>query len=391
MIYDWCSYACSEQNFENNLHLMYYYYAATDKDSENIRADWQKRNLKVDMGQELESWQLDAFLKDNIFENNINLSVLPENSFLIQFKFILKKPYISIDEQDFYIIDNPIRKDKVFNLPYIAPSSWKGSLRSALFHSGYNSENEKIQSMFGIKNTENDELLTKGRVHLFSTFFMKKGLEIINPHDREKRVGTVPILFECVPAGESGTFTLLYVPYYLFLDFNENNFTKQILDDLLLLSEGLKSMFLAYGFGAKTSSGFGIVEDKLENGKITLKTKNITVSTQVEVKPPEKNFEKYLNEDGKVKEIFMGSGEDGLLSNKEYNTKASQFKEGSLNEFKKFRTWYKCHACNWQKHLQSKTKTSPEWPSLSFNTFDELIAVAKDISQELLNSKEEGQ
>lgn len=391
MIHDWCSYACSEQNFENNLHSMYYYYAATGKDPEDIRADWQKRNLKTDMGQELESWQLDAFLKDNIFENNINLSVLPKNSFLIQFKFILKKPYVSIDEQGFYIIDNPIRKDKVFNLPYIAPSSWKGSLRSALFHSGYNSENEKIQSIFGIKNTENDELLTKGRVHLYPTFFMKKGLEIINPHDREKRVGTVPILFECVPAGESGTFTLLYVPYNLFLAFNENNFKKQILEDLLLLSEGLKSMFLTYGFGAKTSSGFGIVEDKLENGKITLKSKNITVSAQVEVKPPEKNFEKYLDEDGKVKEIFEGNGEDGLLSNKEYNCKVSQFKESSLSEFKKFRTWYKCHACDWQKYLQSKYKISPEWPTWSFNTFDELIDVAKDISQNLQYFREEGQ
>ena len=294
MIYDWYSSACSEQNFDDNLHLEYYYYVATGKDPENILADWQKRNLKANMGQELESWQLDAFLKDNIFENNINLSVLPENSFVIQFKFIIKKPYISIDEQEFYIIDNPIRKDKVFNLPYIAPSSWKGSLRSALFHLGYNSENEKIQNVFGNKNTENDELLMKGRVHLFPTFFKEKGLEIINPHIREKRVGTVPILFECVPAGESGTFTLLYVPYYLFLDFDEENFKKQIFGDLLLLSEGLKSMFLTYGFGAKTSSGFGIAENNLIEGKIILKSKCVTASVHEDIKPPEKEFLKYL-------------------------------------------------------------------------------------------------
>ena len=389
MIYDWCSSACSEQKFDNNLHLAYYYYAATGKDPEDIRADWQKRNLKTDMGQELESWQLDAFLKDNIFENNINLSVLPENSFVIQFKFILKKPYISTDEQEFYIIDNPIRKDKVFNLPYIAPSSWKGSLRSALFHSGYNSENEKIQNIFGNKNTENDELLTKGRVHLFPTFFKEKGLEIINPHNREKRVGTVPILFECVPAGESGTFTLLYVPYNLFLDFNENNFKKQILEDLLLLSEGLKSMFLTYGFGAKTSSGFGIAKNDLIEGKIILKSKYATVSVHEDVKPPENALLKYLNEDGTLRDSFKNA--DGKLITNITGEKISQIGGGSLKEFRLFKNWYKDNGHKWQKHLQSKNETSPEWPNWSFKTFDELIDVAKDISQKLRNFKEGGQ
>jgi CRISPR-associated protein Cmr2 len=389
MIYDWYSSACSEQNFDDNLHLEYYYYVATGKDPENILADWQKRNLKANMGQELESWQLDAFLKDNIFENNINLSVLPENSFVIQFKFILKKPYISIDEQEFYIIDNPIRKDKVFNLPYIAPSSWKGSLRSALFYLGYNSENEKIQNIFGNKNTENDELLMKGRVHLFPTFFKEKGLEIINPHIREKRVGTVPILFECVPAGESGTFTLLYVPYYLFLDFDEENFKKQIFGDLLLLSEGLKSMFLTYGFGAKTSSGFGIAENNLIEGKIILKSKCVTASVHENIKPPEKEFLKYLNEDGTLRDSFKNA--DGNLITNITGEKLSQIGGGSLNEFKLFKKCYKDDGHKWQKHLQSKNETSVEWPTWSFKTFDELIDVANNISQNLQNFKEVGQ
>lgn len=389
MIYDWCSYACSEQKFENNLHLMYYYYAATGKDPEDIRADWQKRNLQANMKQEIESWHLDAFLHDNIFENNINLSVLPENSFVIQFKFILKKPYISIDEQEFYIIDNPIRKDKVFNLPYIAPSSWKGSLRSALFHSGYNSENEKIQSIFGIKNTGNDELLTKGRVHLFPTFFMKKGLEIINPHDREKRVGRVPILFECVPAGESGTFTLLYVPCNLFLNINQENVKKQILEDLLLLSEGLKSMFLIYGFGAKTSSGFGIAENNLIEGKIILKSKYVTASVHEDIKPPKKEFLKYLNEDGTLRDSFKNA--DGNLITNITSETLSQIGGGSLKEFKLFKKCYKDDGHKWQKNPQSKNETSTEWPILSFSTFDELIDVTKDISQKLLNFKEERQ
>jgi CRISPR-associated protein Cmr2 len=385
MIYDWCSSACSEHNYQNNLNFKFHYYIATGRNAENIRVEWQTENLQADMKRELESWNLDSFLQEHLFNSKINLSVLPENSFVIQFNFFLKKPYISIDNQDFYIIDNPIRKDKVFNLPYVTPSSWKGSLRSSLFHLGYDSEDKRIQYIFGSNNLENDEMLTKGRIHLFPSFFKKKGLEIINPHNRETRVGTIPIPFECVPVGEGGLFTLLYVPYNQFLNSN----TKEFKDDLLLLSEGLQSMFLTYGFGAKTSSGFGIVENKLIDGKITLKTKSITISTQTEVKPPEKVFEKYLKEDGKVKDAFIGGGEDGLLSNKEYNQKTSQFKDGSLNEFKKFRTWYKHNGCSWQKYLQSANEASTEWPFWSFSTFDELINAAREIKQKL--SVEEGQ
>jgi CRISPR-associated protein Cmr2 len=56
-----------------------------------------------------------------------------------------------------------------------------------------------------------------------------------------------------------------------------------------------------------------------------------------------------------------------------------------------FKQWYKCHADGWQKHLQPEAKTSIEWPTWPFSTFDELIDIAKHVSQELQNSKEEGE
>src|SRR5207248_3303015 len=52
-----------------------------------------------------------------------------------------------------------------------------------------------------------------GSLYFFPTFFTRKGMEIINPQDREKRAGSLPIPFESVPAGSTGTFTLLYVPF----------------------------------------------------------------------------------------------------------------------------------------------------------------------------------
>ena len=329
----------------------------------------------------------------DLYQPTVNINLLPENSFFVQFEFILKRPFYSKDDDQFYIIDNPICKESVFKVPMVRPSGWAGALKNAIVNNDKEKhdelESQSIDRLFGYVSDKEDDN-KKGFLMLFPTYFDNIKFEIINPHDRKTKAGKNPIYYEVVPAKSTGLFSLLYVPFYIS-DEEKSHVNDKIAFDIDLVAKGLKSMFLTYGFGAKTSSGFGIVEDKLENGKITLKTKNITVSTQVEVKPPEKNFEKYLDEDGKVKEIFMGSGEDGLLSNKEYNNKASQFRESSLSEFKKFRTWYKCHAGDWQKYLQSKEKPSPEWPAWPFKTFDELIDVAKNISQNLQNFKEGGQ
>lgn len=326
----------------------------------------------------------------NLCQPTVNINLLPVNSFFVQFEFKLKKPFYSKDDEQFYIIDYPISKESVFKVPMVRPSGWAGALKNAVIKiSDEEKYKNSVDRLFGyVSDKENDN--KKGFLMLFPTYFDNIKFEIINPHDRETKAGKNPIFYEVVPAKSTGSFSLLYVPFYVSDDEKPHD-NENMAFDINLISKGLKDMFLIHGFGAKTSSGFGIVEDKLIDGKITLKTKSITVSVQEDIMPPEKLFEKYLYENGNVKDIFIGGGEDGLLSNKEYNYKASQFKDGSLNEFKKFRTWYKYHACDWQKHLQSKNETSTEWPFWTFDTFDGLINVAKDIKQKLLNSEEEGQ
>jgi len=37
----------------------------------------------------------------------------------------------------------------------------------------------------------------------------------------------------------------------------------QVAADLVVLAKGLRAMLTVYGFGAKTSSGFGVAEDRL--------------------------------------------------------------------------------------------------------------------------------
>ncbi|MGH9850880.1 MAG: hypothetical protein ACREBD_13665 [Blastocatellia bacterium] len=83
-------------------------------------------------------WQLASLAKT--FEvPQLPLVELPPLSFRISFKFTLAKPvslgetrpFFSRDEESLYVIDNPVRKDKTLRLPFLAPASYKGLLRSA--------------------------------------------------------------------------------------------------------------------------------------------------------------------------------------------------------------------------------------------------------------------
>ncbi|MBC8254128.1 MAG: hypothetical protein H8E35_08865 [Ardenticatenia bacterium] len=272
--------------------------------------------------------------------------VLPRYSFALELRFELERPYLSQDDDAFYIIDNPVRKDKVFKVPMVAPTSWKGSLRAVatqgllaaceallpaepptddvarkeleaalwaervrrvmLFGNEKQNDADFINgwlaarlSVAPLEESETDRrerldgeakrldksfeaylianyYRTKkvegrqGRLFCFPTFFNKMGLEMINPHDRERRVGKNPILFECVPAGATGTFTLLYVPY----DFpgqvtpDEERLRGQVEADLPLVAETVRGLLTVYGFGAKTSSGLGAANPRRVSGEL---------------------------------------------------------------------------------------------------------------------------
>ena len=101
----------------------------------DFRTLWQEKNFGVDCLASLaRDWKEGrAYYEDFFASPHIDLALFPAFSFVIQFTFTLAQSYISRDEQNFYIIDNPVRKDKIFGLPYVAPSSWKGSLRAALW------------------------------------------------------------------------------------------------------------------------------------------------------------------------------------------------------------------------------------------------------------------
>lgn len=190
-----------------------------------------------------------------------NLTRLPRGAWAIQFPFTLRTPYISRDDQTFHLLDNPLKKEWVFKVPYVAAPGWKGALRATMRRMrGYDAPDQEAHDrqmvrLFG--NVRGEEVtFAAGRLHFFPTFFDRLGLEVINPHDRVKGVGERgPILFECAPAGAQGTFTLLYVPLGVQ--------GVEIADDLAAVAAGIHRMLVEDGFGAKTSRGFGAAEETL--------------------------------------------------------------------------------------------------------------------------------
>lgn len=275
----------------------------------------------------------EAFLKDrhgfleqlNLTPTPPDITTLPAGAWAIHFPFVLSKPYLSRDDTDFHILDNPVKKEHVFAVPYVAPSQWKGALRAAMIQetvaplrgntiderrfterrlrlyrlfgsepdgvAGYmnralalhraglrpetagereraaweervEAETEQVAQTFeGLLRERGyrigDVEGFRGRLRCYPTYFDDIGLTVINPHERDTGAGKQPIYFECVPAGARGTFTLLYVP----LDragADDSETRRQATADLRLAAAGVYATMTLYGFGAKTSSGFGV-------------------------------------------------------------------------------------------------------------------------------------
>ncbi|HZU00560.1 MAG TPA: RAMP superfamily CRISPR-associated protein [Ktedonobacteraceae bacterium] len=272
-----------------------------------FRSAWQKKNLLVeDCFQELDKrWKGGRRYYNDLFASpKIDLAVLPPYSLFIQFTFTLSQPYISHDEQDFYIIDNPVRKDKIFGLPYIASTSWKGSLRAALWQLKYKEKDPSIRRLFGNDKDAIKEFQA-GRLYFYPTFFTSKSLEIINRQDRKLRSGKDPIPFESVPAGTNGVFTLLSIPFDIVSQDTQETRT-QIGIDLEIVAKGLQAMFRTHGFGAKTNSGFGLARESLQNVRLEIRASEMPKPAE-----PLNSFDKLLTFATELKRTLAGAPKEG--------------------------------------------------------------------------------
>lgn len=235
---------------------------------------------------------------------------------LLEIKFTLRKPYISKDDENFYIIDNPVCKDRVFKVPCIRSTTWKGVLRWISYklfisklesgninENNWKEERDKLVRLFGkekdrlesyvdiivaeklgkevnevrrefqeyLKNNYNVKNGREGRLIFFTSLLDGISLDVITPLDRIRRSPVRgPILIETTPEGAKGKFTLLYVPFDLIERLSSEKIEdqqqalKEIKEDLELLKESAPKMMLEYGFSAKKTSGYGVIEDEIE-------------------------------------------------------------------------------------------------------------------------------
>jgi len=267
-------------------------------------------------------------------KNNIKdlIEKLPKYSFAVWIRFKLLGPYFSRDDDEFYIIQNPILKETVFKVPMVRGSSWKGALAGAFKRLLNNNNSEKSQiiesylRIFGagsesikeiesylkeksnslkdfkdnilefmlfelgmkVKKEDIDEIRNendeskliqklrskisnkieksqsnlpigfqthKGRAIFYPTYFDKISLEIINPHDRRKIAGKVPIHYEVVPSETEGILQIVYIPFDGVLK-KDDELKEEVKQDLKWLCEAIKN--LAHeGIGAKTKLSWG--------------------------------------------------------------------------------------------------------------------------------------
>ncbi|HPZ74662.1 MAG TPA: RAMP superfamily CRISPR-associated protein [Candidatus Pacearchaeota archaeon] len=231
---------------------------------------WLEKQFIIPLAREKNSTRnnIEKIIVD-FYPQQQDLESLPPNSTLIEISFTLKKPYTSKDEGEFNVIDNkifenPIVRDKFTGLPMVKPTTWKGHLRFAAERVECDKERKKIiiKRLFGSEPEEKENPL-KGRLYFFPTFFNKEAeKEVITPLKRDTRTpARGPIPFEVMKPSKEGKFYLLYFPYPKGDNYQES----QVDEDLEFLSKSLELMFYSYGFSAKKTSGFGVIERLKEN------------------------------------------------------------------------------------------------------------------------------
>jgi len=283
----------------------------------------------------------------------------------IEINFTLQTPWYSKDDRPFHVLDNPVRKDRVFGAPFMSASSWKGLLRWAcrmqhglLQH--FNSHDMKMDGwedpswiihLFGNEKGESENFKS-GALAFYPTWFNKIGFEVINPHSRVKRAGTQPIYYEVVPAGTKGHLRLLYAP----TPGAAKRDGVEPVDVLCKLVDAINMLLPTYGISAKRTAGWGTARMEVEKSKMWFVESGwfgaLAGKATVTYEPPEDVFKKLMDHNGKPISCLCDA--DGHLLAKSKFRQSDGEKPCSKNEFGRFCVWYKKHGDGYKNGLTSK-------------------------------------
>jgi CRISPR-associated protein Cmr2 len=362
------------------------------------------------------------------------LTLLPAGSWFLQFEFTLARPWMSKDDDPFYVAEsvNPVRKDKVFKVPMMSAASWKGLLRWTAMHtrlviaspegakqSPENFARERFRQtlLFGDEKGEEpgktkdlaayldalkpearaeyERLLQKhfgvepdqplphhsGRLLFYPTFFNQIDVEVINPHSRETKAGTHPIYLESVPAGATGTFSLLYVPFDL-IGQDEAEIRQQAIADLQLVAEAVKEMMLTYGFSAKRTSGYGVAKEALKAGFFQMRIAEAPAPPVATPAPAEPPLPKYLQAPGKLKDEYLNP--DGTFRERS-DAELKAMKKADRQEYEKARKWWqregKTLAQQPAAQPEAQAPAEPPQPAWLTREFDSFAQLMEEVSK----------
>jgi CRISPR-associated protein Cmr2 len=302
-----------------------------------------------------------------------DLHLEPDHAFLpdstwfgIDVSFTLVSPWYSKDDRPFHVLDNPVRKDRVFGVPFMSAASWKGlllwacrmqaGLREHLEEHDMKMDDWKdpswIVHLFGNEKGE-DEQFRSGALACYPTWFNKIGFEVINPHSRARRGGTQPIYYEVVPAETEGKLRLLYAPLPGEIERDKVS-PADFIDGFI---DSIKALLETYGISAKRTAGWGTARIDYEKSKLRYLeggclSELVSPNTDVpSFEQPRDEFMKLMTEQGDPISVLLDA--DGKLISKTQFKKLADKKPCTNQELETFREWYDQHSSEYKKHLSA--------------------------------------
>lgn len=211
----------------------------------------------------------------------VDVALLPDFSAAVTLRFRLLSPLLTRDDDPFYLFDNPVRKDHIFGVPFLAAASVKGLAVDA-FQRGFPPEldwkslGEKEQKrktayrrgqaqarrLFGVASDDEESGSEAGRLHFAPVWFSHVQYLVMNPTKQDgSGLGTQPIQFEAVsPVDAKGRPVEGEVSFFYFNPAGARESDEAtVRSDLACLVGALAAWWPALGLGAKRLAGYGAI------------------------------------------------------------------------------------------------------------------------------------
>lgn len=211
----------------------------------------------------------------------VDAALLPPHSAVLSLRFRLLAPLLTRDDDPFYLFDNPVRKDHIYGVPFLAAASVKG-LAADAFQRGFpaelawkslgrNDQERKTayrrasavaRRLFGVASDEQESASEAGRLHFSPVWFSHVQYLVMNPTRTDgSGIGTQPIQFEAVsPVDDKGKPTHGEVSFFYFNPAGAKQSDEVTArTDLACFIGALAAWWPALGLGAKRLVGYGAI------------------------------------------------------------------------------------------------------------------------------------